>query len=197
MLAAPKTGTRWDKSTGECLEKIVKFGRMLFPTVVVDLNTFWSNEFTHLLQQSSTIYLLCRLDLSTIRNARRALDYFSRLRVKRDNVHLIAARSGRAKEITVSQAELVLDKTFEYSIPENPAAANLCINCGVPLVVESPSCAMTKAITNIARAATSNLSGGRWGKQSQRAHVACPCSERSRAFFGMGERIGTAIELTD
>jgi len=187
VLAGPENWDSLGQVTGECLEKILKFGRMLFPTIVVDLNTFWSNEFTHLLQQSSTIYLLCRLDLSTIRNARRALDYFSRLRVERDNVHLIAARSGRAKEISVSQAELVLDKTFEYSIPENPAAANLCINCGVPLVVESPSCAMTKAITNIARAATNNSAAGDGGNNLN-GHTALPVLGKVRAFLGMGER---------
>jgi pilus assembly protein CpaE len=189
VLAAPET---WDSVvhvTGEGLQKIVRFGRTLFANVVVDLDAFWLGEFTHLLQQSSSILMMCRMDLSTIRNARRALDYFDRVHVDRDNVQVIAARSGRAKEISVSQAELVLERSIEYSIPEDASAANLSINCGVPVVVESPSCSMAKAIATIAKSTTRSrsLATGE-AVDLQIGHASRPVLGKVRAFLGMAER---------
>jgi pilus assembly protein CpaE len=189
VLAAPETWDSVAHVTGEGLEKIVRFGRMLFSNVVVDLDTFWLGEFTHLLQQSSSVYLMCRLDLSTIRNARRALDYFNRIHVDPDNVQVIAARSGRAKEISISQAKLVLERSIDFSIPEDPSAANLSINCGVPLVDESPSCSVAKAIAAIAKSTTRGLNPTHGeAAHHQNGHATHSVLEKVRALFGMAER---------
>jgi pilus assembly protein CpaE len=189
VLAAPETWDAVSQVTVEGLEKVLRYGRTLFPTVVVDLNAFWLAEFTQLLQQSSTIFLLCRLDLSTIRNARRALEHFDRIRVNRDNVQLVAARTGRPKEISANQAELVLDRSFDHSIPEDSSTANLCINCGVPLVVESPSCSVTKAIACIAKSAARGCRSGAGDlAQLQNGTGSSPVLGKVRALLGMGER---------
>jgi pilus assembly protein CpaE len=189
VLAAPESWDSVGHVTGEGLEKIVRFGRMLFANVVVDLDAFWLGEFTHLLQQSSSIFLLCRMDLSTIRNARRALDYFDHIHLDRDNVHLIAARNGRAKEIATSQAELVLEREIEYSTPEDSSTANLSINCGVPLILESPSCSLAKAISTIAKSATRDRKvAATEAAQAQNGHAALPVLGKVRALLGMAER---------
>ncbi len=187
VLAAPESWDTVAHVTGEGLEKIVRFGRMQFANVVVDLDAFWLGEFTQLLQQSSSIFLMCRMDLSTIRNARRALDYFDRIHVDRDNVQLVAARSGRAKEIGTSQAELVLDRAIEYSIPEDSSAANLSINCGVPLTLESPTCGVAKAIGTIAKSATRDIAAGE-GAHAHNGHSVLPVLGKVRALLGIAER---------
>lgn len=189
VLAAPETWDSVAHVTGEGLEKIVRFGRLLFSNVVVDLDAFWMGEFTQLLQQSSSIFLMCRMDLSTIRNARRALDYFDRIHVDRDNVQLIAARSGRAKEISINQAELVLDRSIAFSIPEDASAANLSINCGVPLMVESPSSSVAKAIASIAKSAMHNQkAAAAEAAHIQNGHASLPVLDKVRALLGMAER---------
>jgi pilus assembly protein CpaE len=189
VLAAPESWDAVSQVTVEGLEKVLRYGRTLFPTVVVDLNAFWLAEFTQLLQQSSTVFLLCRLDLPTIRNARRALEHFDRIRVNRDSVQLVAARTGRPKEIGANQAELVLDRSFDHFIPEDSSTANLCINCGVPLVVESPSCSVTKAIACIAKSAAHgrNSAAGDLA-QLQNGTGSSPVMGKVRALLGMGER---------
>jgi pilus assembly protein CpaE len=196
VLAAPETWDAVSHVSVEGLEKILRYGRTLFPAVVVDLNTFWLPEFTQLLRQSTTVFLLCRLDLSTIRNARRALEYFDRIHVNRDNVQLVAARTGRAKEIGSNQAEMVLGRAFDHAIPENASTANLCLNCGVPLVVESPSCSITKAIANIAKSANRgrNAAAGQ-AAPSHNGHGTLPVLEKMRALLGMSER-GSALNPT-
>ena len=172
VLAGPENWDALGQVTGECLEKIVKFGRMLFPTVVVDLNTFWSNEFTHLLQQSSTIYLLCRLDLSTIRNARRALDYFSRLRVERDNVHLDRGpqrpRQGNQRQpggTGARQNVRVLD-SGKSGGGESLHQLRSSAGCRVAVVRDD------EGDHQHCPGRDQQSGSGRWRKQSQRAHGA-------------------------
>jgi pilus assembly protein CpaE len=189
VLAAPEDWEAISHVSVEGLEKVVRYGRMLFPDVVVDLDAFWLAEFTQLLRQSTAVLLLCRLDLSTIRNARRALEHFDRVHVDRERVHLIAARSGRPKEITPTQAELVLDKAFTHYIPDDASTANLCTNCGIPLVVESPSSSISKAIAGIARTAAPGKGAfGTERGQSENGHASLPVLGKLCALMGMNHR---------
>jgi pilus assembly protein CpaE len=190
VLAAPESWDAVADVTVEGLERILKYGRTLFPTVVVDLDAFWLSEYAHLLQESSKILLLCRLDLSTIRNTRRALDYFDHIHVDRDRVMVIAARCGRAKEISVGQAESVLNVRIEHSVPEDASTANSCVNCGVPLVVESPTCSIAKAIASIAKSATHpTTTPAINGASVPDEHLTMPVIEKVRAFLGMSEGV--------
>ncbi|HXY33711.1 MAG TPA: P-loop NTPase [Planctomycetaceae bacterium] len=150
VLAGPDN---WDDArhvTLDGLQKALRLGRSLFPNVVADLDAFWQRDFVHPLQQSSAVVLLVRLDFAAVRKARRALSCFQRNGVDRDNVVLVAARSGRQKEIGASQIESALDMKIRHYVPEDPGAANSSTNCGVPVVLESPSSAISKAIVALA-----------------------------------------------
>ena len=186
VLAAPES---WDAAvqvSEEGLERVLKFGRTLYPIVVVDLGTFWLGEFTHLLQQSNTILLLCRLDLAAIRNARRTLEYFDRIRVDRDVVQVVASHCGRSKEISSAQLESVLEVKISHYVPEDAAIVNSCINCGVPLVAESPSCSIAKAISRIAKSVATSVSPTKSSAlPASNGHSVVPVIEKMRAMLGM------------
>jgi len=186
VLAGPET---WDAVTHvsvEGLEKSVRFGRAMFPNVVVDLNPFWLGEYAGLLRQSTTILLLCRLDLSTLRNTRRALDHLDRIGVSRANLQLVVTRYGRSKEISVSQAESVLESEFRHYVPEDASTVNSCINCGVPVVVEMPSCSVSKAVSGIAKAVVRTSSTpAAVPELAANGHVANPIVEKVRTFIGL------------
>jgi pilus assembly protein CpaE len=124
----------------------------LFTDVVADFDAFSHKDFTSILQQCTSILLLVRLDFSGLRNARRALACLERSGVEQGNVWLVAARTGRSKEISASQVESALGMKIRASIPEDPHAANMSLNCGVPVLLETPNSALSKAIVSLAAA---------------------------------------------
>jgi pilus assembly protein CpaE len=152
LLAAPET---WEESkfvTLDGLQKTLRLGRSLFQDIVADFDAFSHKDFTSILQQCTSIVLLVRLDFSGLRNARRALACFDRCGVDHENVRLVAARTGRSKEISTSQVESALGMKIRASIPEDPHAANASLNCGVPVLLETPNSSLSKAIVSLATA---------------------------------------------
>jgi pilus assembly protein CpaE len=152
LLAAPES---WEESkfvTLDGLQKTLRLGRSLFTDVVADFDAFSHKDFTSILQQCTSILLLVRLDFSGLRNARRALACFERSGVDFQNVRLVAARTGRSKEISASQVESALGMKIRAFIPEDPHAANASLNCGVPVLLEMPNSALSKAIVSLAAA---------------------------------------------
>jgi pilus assembly protein CpaE len=152
LLAAPES---WEESkfvTLDGLQKTLRLGRSLFPDVVVDFDAFSHKDFTSILQQCSSILLLVRLDFSGLRNARRALAWLERSGVDQEGVWLVGARTGRSKEISASQVESALGMKIRASIPEDPHAANTSLNCGVPVLLETPNSSLSKAIVSLGTA---------------------------------------------
>lgn len=150
LLAAPEA---WEESkfvTLDGIQKTLRLGRSLLPDIVADFDAFSHKDFTSILQQCTSIILLVRLDFPGLRNARRALACFERSGVDHQNVRLVAARTGRSKEISTSQVESALGMKIRASIPEDPHAANASLNCGVPVLLETPNSALSKAIISLA-----------------------------------------------
>jgi pilus assembly protein CpaE len=185
VLAAPE---EWDHSrfiSAEGLQKVMRFGRAIFPSIVVDLNSLWLSENVPVLQQSTTILLLLRLDFSGIRNAHRVLSAIDRAGVDPGKLQLVAARYGRPKEISSSQAESVLGMKIRHYLPEDAHTVNSCINCGVSVIEESPASPIGKAIAAIAKTLSDQHSGAKSavapGSNGRTAQVA----ERLKSLFGL------------
>ena len=144
------------------------------------MDAFWQKDFGYVLQQSTAVVLLVRLDFAAIRKARRALSSFERSGVDRDNVFLVAARSGRQKEISAAQVESALGIKIRHHVPEDSGAANSSTNCGVPVVLESPSSAISKSI--VALAATIAMDTGR---ASIATSAKATLTKKFRTFFSL------------
>jgi pilus assembly protein CpaE len=184
VLAAPE---EWEEArliSAEGLQKIVRFGKSFFPSLVVDLNAPWLSGNTPVLQQSTTVLLLLRLDFPGIRNAHRVISAIDRVGIDSSKLQLVAARYGRPKEISGSQAEAVLGMSIRHYLPEDSSTVNSCVNCGVSAMLESPSSAIAKAIATIAKTlcdqhvevggVTTSASNGRKS----------PVTERLKSLFG-------------
>jgi Flp pilus assembly CpaE family ATPase len=100
-------------------------------------------------------------------------------------LQLVAARCGRPKEISGSQVESVLGMKIRHYLPEDSHTVNSCINCGVSVMLESPSSAIGKAIALVAAtlcdqksAHNGAVSHGRNGRKSA-------VTERLKSFLGL------------
>jgi pilus assembly protein CpaE len=191
VLAAPE---EWEEArliSAEGLQKVVRFGKAIFPSVVVDLNSPWLSGNLPVLQQSTTVMLLLRLDFPGVRNAHRVLTAIDRAGVEPSKIQLVAARYGRPKEISSSQAESVLGMKIRHYLPEDPHTVNSCINCGVSVMLESPASPIGKAITAVAKTLCDQHSASNGAVATGTNGRKSPVAERLKSFFGLSPALAT------
>jgi pilus assembly protein CpaE len=185
VLAAPEEWEQARSISAEGLQKVLRFGKAFFPSVVVDLNSPWLSGNTPVLQQSTTVLLLLRLDFPGIRNAHRVLSAMDRAGVDPGKLQLVAARYGRPKEISGSQVESVLGMKIRHYLPEDSHTVNSCINCGVSVMLESPSSAIGKAIASVAATLHDPASGRNGAVTAGTNGRKSAVTERLKSFLGL------------
>ncbi len=152
LLAAPSSLDDVQQVNSDAVEHIVQFARSGFPCVVVDLEDFFHREQFRVLQLSDIVLFVFRLDFSSLRNARRTLDYLDKVGIDRDKFQLVANQQGRPKELAVEQAEDALGTKISHLIPEDAKTVIMALNHGAPAVLEYPRSKLSKAIKNMAAA---------------------------------------------
>jgi pilus assembly protein CpaE len=130
---------------------VVVLARSLFPYVIVDLDQFYREEQFQVLRQADEILLVLRLDFSSLRNARRTLEYLSQFGINRDRIKLVINRYGQPREVPYGKAEEALDRKIAFYIPDDPTTVNQTNNAGVPAVLEYPRAKVSKSITSMAQ----------------------------------------------
>jgi pilus assembly protein CpaE len=152
LLAAPDSFTDVQQITPAAAERIVKLAKGSFPFVVVDQEDFFHREQFQILQMSDVILLVLRLDFTSLRNARRTIDYLKGEGIDPDKIKIVVNRYGRPKELPVGEAEEALGVKFAHFIPDDPKTAGMSLNRGVPAVQYAPKAKLTYAIAEIAKA---------------------------------------------
>jgi pilus assembly protein CpaE len=176
VLAGPDA---WEDSrhvTSDGMQKILRFGRTVFPHVVADMDSFGLKDCDSILLECTTILLLFRLDFASVRNATRAVQYLDKIGVASGNVVLVVSRQGKHADISAAQAEAALGMPIRHFVPEDSQIVNASVNCGVPVVREAPRSPFAKAISSIADTLTQKQSV----KKDSRAVEEAP----SGAFVG-------------
>jgi pilus assembly protein CpaE len=118
--------------------------------VIIDLDHSFRDEQLQALRQADLILLVLRLDFTSLRNARRTLDYLEQLGVDPQRLRLVVNRYGQPKEIPVTKAEEALGRKVFHCVPDDPKTVNRANNSGIPAVLESPAAKVSKSVTRLA-----------------------------------------------
>jgi len=151
LLGSPQMfdGTRVvsAQGVGQALALAVK----LFPHVVVDLEDCFHEEQVFVVRQAAILLLTVRLDFTSVRNARRILEYLTELGVPQNRLRLVANRYGQPNELPVAEAEAALGVRISHYIPDDPKTINGANNTGIPAVLKAPSAKVSQSIAQLAR----------------------------------------------
>jgi pilus assembly protein CpaE len=150
LLAPPRTLADVSHVTPEGVEQALSQALSAFSYVVVDLDHSFREEQTVVLRQADVVLLVMRLDFTSLRNTRRALEHLEQLGVERNRVRLVVNRHGQPKEVPASKAEEVLGLKIAHFIPDDPKTVNRANNNGIPLILESPSARISKCVVKLA-----------------------------------------------
>jgi pilus assembly protein CpaE len=150
LLAAPRTFADIRHVNPQGISQTLALGRALFPYVVMDLDHSFREEQAQALRLSDVVLLVLRLDFTSLRNTRRALDYLAQLGVALVRVRVVVNRYGQAKEVPSAKAEEALRVRIAHYIPDDPKTVNRANNGGTPVVLESPSAKVSRSVVQLA-----------------------------------------------
>jgi pilus assembly protein CpaE len=150
LLAAPQEFADARVVTPRGVTVAVGFARTMFPGVVVDLEDCFHEEQAVVLRQASTVFLVCRLDFTSLRQARRVIKHVLKLGVPRPSVRIVVNRYGQPNELPVDEAEDALGERLSLFVPDDPKTFNVANNIGLPAVLKNPQARVSQSIEQLA-----------------------------------------------
>ena len=139
LLAAPNAMDDVPAVTPQGVRQVLGLARTLFPYVVVNLDRVLRPEQLAAVVQVDVLLLLMRLEIASLRSARRSLDALYKAGFAEEHLIVVASRYGQAKELPLRKVEQALGRAIPHQIPDAPAEINLAGNKGVPVVLECPA----------------------------------------------------------
>jgi pilus assembly protein CpaE len=149
LLAAPACIADTARVTPEAIQRVLSLACRHFPFVLMDVDHSFRAEQRTAILQADVIVLVLRLDFISLRNTRHTLDYLQEIGVSRDRLRVVANRAGQPGELSVAQADESLGIKVSYSVPDDPKNVNRANNNGIPVVLQSPSARVARALTEL------------------------------------------------
>jgi pilus assembly protein CpaE len=159
LLGSPQMFGGMRVVTAQGVGQALTLARKLFPHVVVDLEDCFHEEQVVTLGQATVVFLVIRLDFTSLRNARRILEHLHELEIPEKRVRLVANRYGQHGELPIQEAEAALGVKIAHHIPDDPKTINGANNAGVPAVLKAPSARVSQSIAQLARQALERRRG--------------------------------------
>ena len=151
LLAAPAAIEMISQVTSQGVRQILPLARTLFPFVVVDLDRTFATEQLAAIVSADLLVLVMKLDLLSLSNTNRLLDYLDELGVPQDRVRIVINRHKQARELPVSRASSALKQDIFHCLPDDVAQMNQATNSGVPVVLQQPRAKISRSLKELAK----------------------------------------------
>lgn len=150
LLAAPVASEDAERVTAKGVRRALALARVRFPCVVVDMSNMLTAEQVEVLWQADVVLLVARLDYTSVRNTRRAIDAMVELGIGRDRMRLVLNGYGQRQQLEIEQAEVAIGMKATQCIPYNAAAVHFAVNNGQPVVMKRWFSRINKNIRTLA-----------------------------------------------
>ena len=126
----------------------------MFDFVIIDTCHTFDEPTIEAFQSSDMILLVSTVDLPAIRNARRCLNMFRRLGHGPDKVKLLFNREDKSNEISLKQAEKVLNYPVFWKLPNDYPTTIASVNEGELIHKVAPRSMLHKSMLGLTGAIT-------------------------------------------
>ncbi len=151
ILAEPHKINEVVEISAEDLRKIISLLKTMYKYIVVDSTSVFDNRTKAILEESDEIYVVFVLSLPSINNVRRYIDYFASIGFGRDKVRLVVNRYIKKGEITLEDAERVLNYPIFLSISNEYETAMASINKGEVVDELDPKSRLNLSLKELAK----------------------------------------------
>lgn len=155
VLSAPERPELADLITPEIIDSVSQFILEDYHYLIVDTGVGINDQTLTLIEKADVILLLTTLELISIKNTKRMLQILQTLEMQ-EKVKVVLNRSTMESIIQADQVPQILQMDHLYFVPNNFQAASKSLNLGIPLVINQPSCDLSKAIFKVAEHLDSN-----------------------------------------
>jgi pilus assembly protein CpaE len=150
LLAAPSQPADLSRVTCKGVRRALAAARVRFSHVVVDMGNVLTGEQVEALWQADWILLVLRLDYTSVRNTRRAIDAMVELGIARDRMRLVLNACGQRRQLELEQAEVAIGMKAAHCIPYNAAVVHGAVNHGEPIVLRRSFSRINRNIRTLA-----------------------------------------------
>lgn len=138
---------------GEALDKVLNLARGMADFVVLDVPHLWEAWVPEVLAGADDVVLVCKPDLTNLRNAKNLIEYLGPKRDTSAPTRLIFNQEGFAKKTDLGDKDFktALAKEPALSVPFDPDAFGRALNNGETMSKASGKSKATKAIQDLAK----------------------------------------------
>lgn len=150
VLAAAEELDAMEPLTAETATRVLEVLRQEFDSVVVDVDHHFADQTIAALDIADRILLVSQLDVSALRSAQRTLGIFTRLGYAREKVAVVVNRRTDRDRIALADAEQVLGRAIDASVPNDYASCADAITFGRFVQEHAPMSPMVDGVATMA-----------------------------------------------
>jgi pilus assembly protein CpaE len=151
VLAAPMLPEEAELVSESKVIRLLQVAREAYDIVVVDTSPFFYGPMLALLQPTDQLYMLCGLDVPTLKNVKLSLRTLELLGFPASRVELVLNRVTPNVGLTKEDVEGALGLTVRYEIPNDPIVPPAVNRGAAPALLEGDS-EFGKAVSQLAAA---------------------------------------------
>jgi pilus assembly protein CpaE len=168
--------------TGGEIKRLLDILSATFRYVVVDTEPHVSEATISAMQMSDTVLMLFVMSLPSIKNTRKYLDYLYGRHIRGEKVKAVVNRYHKKGNITLADAESVLQLRVFGCIPNDYVTAIDSLNRGMPVSSFAPRSALNGAVRDLAAKMTGT------GDSTKAAEEVPAISRRVNIFRNLARR---------
>ena len=155
ILAAAEEVDATDALNIQSATRLFEVMRQEYSHTVIDADHHFADPTLAALDTADRIMLVTQLDVSALRSTQRTLGVFARLGYENDKVALVVNRRSDRDRISVTDAEKVLGRPIDFTLPNDYASCSDAITHGQFLQKHAPASPLVASLKSVA----SNLTG--------------------------------------
>jgi len=142
--------------TSEDFRRIVALLKATFTHLIIDTSKSFGELDMASLEVSDKILMVSQLDLSSLRNLVRLMQYFEQFDGLVDKTEVIVNRIGLSdSDISLNKALETIGREVFWQIPNDYATMVESRNNGIPLCIQAPKAKLTQSLTELVRTVSS------------------------------------------
>jgi pilus assembly protein CpaE len=150
ILPAPLRPEDAELVTEAKLGRLLEVARESYDAIIVDTSPFFHGPMLATLDRTDGLFLVCGLDVPTLKNVKLALQTLEMLSFPRDRIRIVLNRANSKVGMKPSEVEDALGMKVQVQIPSDRAVP-ISVNRGKPVVLAEENADFSKALAALAK----------------------------------------------